>query len=334
MTANPMEARTPPWWNRTLATAHQHPRLLQLASGLLLALSLLALLLVLKPDLEPQLAQNVSPTADLADKGPQNATLPIDRRHPTFAEEFDRLRLQPQGGPWRTSFDYAGIAAYTLTTNGEKQLYVDHDFRGTASAPLRLNPFGIANGILTITAAPVSDAEASKMWGYRYTSGLLTTRHHFAQLYGYFEIRARLTDTPSLWPAFWLLPDDGSWPPEIDVLEQLGREPEKITMSTVSNATSSGKKRPAYTHAIANVPTAATAFHTYGLLWTPRQLSFYVDGQEISNTPTPSDMHKPMYLLVNLAVGGPWAHDPDPAHPTTGTFTIDYIRAYTINSSK
>ncbi|XJJ58972.1 glycoside hydrolase family 16 protein [Novosphingobium sp. BL-8H] len=300
--------------------------MLQLTSGLMLGLSMLALLLVLAPDLTR------APAADQPVNPPLPTPLPIDRRHPSFAEEFDQLRLQGQGGPWRTRFDYAGIAAYTLASNGEKQLYVDRDFRGTASSPLGLNPFNIAKGMLTITAAPVTDAQAGKMWGYRYASGLLTTRHSFAQRYGYFEIRARLTDRASLWPAFWLLPADGSWPPEIDVFEQLGRDPATITMSTVSNATTSGQKRPVHTHAVATLPTAASAFHTYGLLWTPEQIAFYLDDREISRMPTPADMHTPMYLLVNLAVGGPWAHDPAPDHPVNGTITVDYIRVYPLIS--
>lgn len=324
MRAGRVQAHPPARFGRLLEAAGRRPRLLHTASVLLLGLSILAAFLAVAPDL--------APSATLAETAALTHDLPIDRRHPTFAEEFDELRLQDRGGPWRTRFDYAGIAAYTLPSNGEKQLYVDRDFRGTASAPLGLNPFRIVDGALTITAKPVSEAQAGKMWGYRYASGLLTTRHRFAQRYGYFEMRARLTDTPALWPAFWLLPEDGTWPPEIDVFEQLGRTPATITMSTVSHGAAAGGKRPAYTHTIATVPTAASGFHTYGLLWTPRRLIFYIDRQEVGQTATPADMHKPMYLLTNLAVGGPWAHDPDPSRPARGSFTIDYIRIYALNS--
>ncbi|WP_132389200.1 glycoside hydrolase family 16 protein [Novosphingobium sp. PhB165] len=310
---------------RALAAAARHPRLLHLGSGLLLGLSVFAVLLAVAPDM-PTLAHNHAPAPEIATPGP------FDRQHPTFAEDFNQLRLQAQGGPWRTSFDYAGIAAYTLTTNGERQIYVDRDFRGTSPTPLGLNPFTVADGTLTITAAPVSEALSSRMWGYRYASGLLSTKHAFAQRYGYFEIRARLTATPSLWPAFWLLPADGSWPPEIDLFEQLGREPAKIYMSTVSKPAEAGKPF-AYTHAVATVPTAASAFHTYGLLWDPHQLTYSIDGKEIARVPTPADMHRPMYLVVNLAVGGPWAHDPDPKQPARGSMTIDYIRAYALRDA-
>src|SRR3712207_8253598 len=52
----------------------------------------------------------------------------------------------------------------------------------------------------------------------------------FAQEYGRFELRGRLPAGQGLWPAFWLLPVDTSWPPEIDVMEGLGSEPTTVYM--------------------------------------------------------------------------------------------------------
>lgn len=247
---------------------------------------------------------------------------------PTFADEFDTLSLQADGGRWRTTYAYGGIAARTLTSNGEKQLYVDPGFRGSADAPLRMNPFRIDRGVLGITAARVDEATAAKMWGYRYASGLLTTKGTFAQRYGYFEIRAKLPAGQGLWPAFWLLSADGTWPPELDVIEHLGRDPDTVYMSTVF-----GRSQDARTHEKVNVPGATTAFHTYGMRWDKTEVAFYVDRSEVGRVPTPASMHKPMYLLVNLAVGGGWARDPDPAKPFGGTYAIDYVRAYAVEDT-
>lgn len=73
-----------------------------------------------------------------------------------------------------------------------------------------------------------------------YRSGLITTQNLFTQRHGYFEMRAKLPAGRGLWPAFWLLPAGGGWPPEIDVMEVLGHEPD--TLHTSVHWTQGGHK--------------------------------------------------------------------------------------------
>ena len=40
----------------------------------------------------------------------------------------------------------------------------------------------------------------------------------FSQQYGYFEVRAQLTDTSGFNSDFWMMPNSGPSPPEFDVL--------------------------------------------------------------------------------------------------------------------
>src|SRR5206468_2525137 len=107
---------------------------------------------------------------------------------------------------WQTSFYFGGR---TLSSNGEQQYYSD--------SSVGVNPFAVANGVLDITASP--GANPGALW---YNSGLITTEGMFSQTYGYFEMRAKLPAGQGMWPAFWLLPSDKSWPPELDVLEAFG----------------------------------------------------------------------------------------------------------------
>ena len=58
------------------------------------------------------------------------------------------------------------------------------------------------------------------------------------------------------------------------------------------------------------------------------QLAWFVDGREVKRQPTPPDMHKPMYMLANVALGGDWAGAPDATTPFPARLRIDYIRAY------
>src|SRR5262249_35012244 len=149
--------------------------------------------------------------------------------------------------------------------------------------------------ILTITAA-----HGSNPLGLPFNSGMLTTYQSFSQLYGFFEMRARLPIGAGLWPAFWLLPRNGQWPPEIDVFEQLGNDPRTIYVGTHSAV---GGPNVATTKAL-QIADTSTAFHVYGLDWGETDITWYFDGKPVYRVPTPSDMHTPMYMLINLAVGG------------------------------
>jgi beta-glucanase (GH16 family) len=55
---------------------------------------------------------------------------------------------------------------------------------------------------------------------------------------------------------------------------------------------------------------------------------WYVDEQPVFDIPTAPDMHRPMYLLANLAVGGTWPGNPDHSTIFPATMYIDYIRVY------
>jgi beta-glucanase (GH16 family) len=248
----------------------------------------------------------------------------------SFSDEFESLSLwNGTAGTWRTNygfFDPSRPGYFTLTDNGEKQLYVDAAFKGQAASPLGLDPFAVRDGVLTITARPLPASVSAKAWNYGYGSGLITTKPSFAQTYGWFEMRARLPRGKGLWPAFWLARKDGAWPPELDVMEMLGDRPGRI-YTTVHSKASGRHER---TGGPVDVPDTSEGFHTYGVKWTPATISWFVDRTKVFEAPTPADMHKPMYLLANLAVGGKWPGDPDPSTRFPAEMQIDYIRAYAL----
>ncbi|WP_082554821.1 glycoside hydrolase family 16 protein [Caulobacter sp. Root1455] len=257
---------------------------------------------------------------------------------PSFNEEFDGAALDTTR--WRTAYRTDGVTPPTVANrslygNRERELYFDPAFLG-----LGVQPFSVADGALTITAAPMSPSarEAvaaavaqqpesirnSPLKDVSYSSGLITTKGSFSQLYGYFEIRARWTGGKGLWPAFWALPADGGWPPELDVMEALGHEPTTVYQSVHSKQTGAAVGD---TTRVA-VGAGTSAFHTYGMLWTKDEIRFYLDGRQTAARPTPTDAHKPMYLMANLAVGGYWPGDPTATTPFPATMTIDYVRAW------
>ncbi len=257
-----------------------------------------------------------------------------------FQDEFDSFRPWRNGqGVWRTTFRDGrddkddDFNLRTLKWNKEVQLYVDPDMRGHGGRhgdneppglrrghdrPLGLNPFEVRDGTLSIrferTPARVKDA----LGGFEYVSGLITTEPSFSQTYGYFEMRAKLPRGKGIWPAFWLLPKDLSWPPEIDVMESVG-DPSKVYVTYHSNAAKIEGRE---------FQVSPDDFHTYGVAWDREHVTWFIDGREVRKERTPADMHKPMYMLANIASGGDWAGAPDASTPLPARLTIDYIRAY------
>ena len=221
----------------------------------------------------------------------------------TFDDEFDRLDLSR----YTTSFPWG---ARWLET--EQQVYIDPSITG--------NPFSVVDGMLHIEAKPVSPPVS----GQRYTSGILTTFNSFAQQYGYVEIRAKMPAGKGYWPAIWLIPMKWSppHPPEIDVVEVLG---DRLHTAYMTAHWDSGRRERQFP---ITVPDVSVDFHRYGAYWDEQYVAWYFDGERVAYMPTPPDLKQPMYLLINLAVGGKW-----PGYPTSdtkfpGALVIDYLRAY------
>ena len=111
---------------------------------------------------------------------------------------------------------------------------------------------------------------------------------------------------------------------ELDAFEVLGNQP-SILYATVHSANPQAALEQAL-----SVADTSTAFHTYGVDWEPQTTTFYMDGQAIATVATPADMNVPMYMLLNLAVGGAgsWSGAPTAQTQLPADMEIDYVHAY------
>ena len=239
-----------------------------------------------------------------------------------WPKTFDSACKPFDASKWSTVFPWGG-----RSTPGEQELYVDPEYKGYGHESPGLNPLRCNNGILSITADRPPPRAAHQIEGQLYTSGLLTSYRSYARKYGYFEIRARLPQGKGLWPAFWLLPTDRSWPPEIDVFEIAGDEPTLLRVTVHSSVIGNPEVGVSYK---VKVPDMTTSFHSYGVLWTEAYVAWYFDGRRIASMTTPSDLNKPMYLLINLAVGGGFPGLPDATTHFPAVMQISYVRAYAL----
>ena len=219
--------------------------------------------------------------------------------HLKFDDEFNGKQLDRT--KWSTTYPWGGR---TNGGNHELEYYTD-------------TAFTLSSGVLRIQA----DRHSSH--GFKYTSGMISSHASFNATSGYFEIRAKVPKGTGLWPAFWLAPVDMSWPPEIDIMEVQGN---RVDTSLMANhyATAQG---PRQTDVTWTGPDFSKTFHTFGMEWSAKQLTWYIDGVQRFYTSTHLPT-KPMYLLVSFAVGGDWVGPPDSATPFPSYVQVDYIRAY------
>jgi beta-glucanase (GH16 family) len=264
--------------------------------------------------------------------------------HRTFHDDFDEHPLS--SGKWETHYtgrvelpeaDYAGGEGSELERkskyNGEQQIYVDPRYRGMASTPLGLDPFIVRNGILSIVASRTPPTLKALLFNNEYVSGILTTQKSFSQKYGYFEIRAKIPLGVGVWPAFWLLANDGGWPPEIDAMEGRGQRPGDIVMTTHWRVPVTGFVQDCgMDFSVAN---AWMDFHDYGALWQRDRVVYYIDRKPVLDIKAPAGFGDPMYMIVNLAMGAKrfgGVGFVDAKSPDVVEFQIDRVSAYQIDS--
>jgi beta-glucanase (GH16 family) len=263
--------------------------------------------------------------------------------HRTFHDDFDEHPLSR--GKWAPH--YAGGAAWPqarywggdgsdlkrkTTYNGEQQIYVDPRYGGRSTTPLGLDPFKIRDGVLSIIASRTPPALREVLFNNEYVSGILTTQGSFSQKYGYFEIRSKIPVGTGVWPAFWMLADDGGWPPEIDVMEGRGQLPGDLVMTTHWRNPATGLIQ--YCGFDFARPDASTDFHDYGVLWTRDRLIYFIDRKPVSDIKVPIGFNDPMYMIVNLAMGSKHFQGVgfvNGESPDTVEFQIDRISAYQID---
>src|SRR3954451_23018692 len=268
--------------------------------------------------------------------------MPVSLRR-TFHDDFDEHPLSK--GTWVSH--YAGGAAWPAARywggdgsdfkrktawNGEQQIYVDPRYSGRQTKRVAVAPFKVGDGVLSIVASRTPPALKAVLFDNEYISGILTTQPSFSQKYGYFEIRSKITVGTGVWPAFWMLADDGGWPPEIDVMEGRGQRPGALVMTTHWRIPATGFVKSCGFDVL--IEDAATAFHDYGVLWQPDRIVYFIDRKPVSDIKVPAGFEDPMYMIVNLAMGSKNFQGVgfvDAYSPAAVEFEIDRISAWQID---
>jgi beta-glucanase (GH16 family) len=169
----------------------------------------------------------------------------------------------------------------------------------------------VRNGKLVITATRS---------GGNYYSGRIDTQYGCHFTYGRVEARIKTPAGQGLWPAFWLVDPHDRY--EIDVMEALGERPTYAYGSVHTPLSDS-------THAVHERAGLADHWHTYGVIWNRRTITFTLDGRAYATVP--STVHTALYLTLNLAVGGAWPGDPNASTRFPAVMDVDWVRVYKLS---
>jgi beta-glucanase (GH16 family) len=246
--------------------------------------------------------------------------------------------------PSTTNWTYD--TGYQCCGNNEQETYCAAGSSTSPCNPSNPNAYVAPGGGLNIVAENPS--------GTTYTSARLKSQGLFSFQYGRLEAKMMLPESQGMWPAFWLLGNNIttlSWPAcgEADIMEHIDAN------NTPFGGPGTGSL-PGYDWYQASIhgtglnggnpwPTSATngytatAWHTYGIIWTKGEVQYYIDTptnvvESAFTTSSPGTGtwpfdQGPMFIILNLAVGGDWPGNVNSTTVFPSTMQVQYVRLYT-----
>jgi beta-glucanase (GH16 family) len=174
---------------------------------------------------------------------------------------------------------------------------------------------------------------------FNYTSGRIESKTNFSANSSVPRVRMmariKLPSGYGMWPAFWSYGDP--WPThgEIDILEARGQEDFKYQTNYFYGKVAN---RNLVRNAVGFVTTGTSlqsCYHVYEVIWSQNTLEFYFDGVLVKTNSggyVPALFGKTERLTLNLAVGGLFFSNLDPALIKTGTLYVDWVKVFTTGS--
>nr|XP_022908360.1 beta-1,3-glucan-binding protein-like [Onthophagus taurus] len=272
-----------------------------------------------------------------------------------FEENFDTLDFKKWqhentlggGGNWEFQW-YTNNRTNSFVKNGLLHL------KPTLTADHMGEPF-LSSGTLDLNGGSPADECTNPAWyGCTRTgtpenllnpvkSARLRTVDSFSFKYGTLRVSAKMPAGDWIWPAIWLLPrynEYGGWPTsgEIDLVESRGNRElyqngqhigTQLVGSTLHWGPDYSRNGYPHTHWEKRNPSGYdNLFHVYELQWTPNEIKFFVDSEQIGTITPPAggfwelggwgrNLHNPwegkglmapfdqeFYIILNNAVGG------------------------------
>jgi beta-glucanase (GH16 family) len=253
----------------------------------------------------------------------------VTRETLVWSDEFTGTAAQSAPNPQNWTYD-TGAGGWG---NGELETYCAYASSTAPCDPKNPNAYVGNDGYLHIVARQPTTGT--------YTSARIKSEGLQSFEYGRIEASIKMPVGQGFWPAFWMLGDNDStigWPAcgEMDIMESIGSTPSTNYGSIHGTGFTGTIIGTAYT--LANGVKLGAAFHTFGIVWSPKQIQYYVDSPtNVYATYTPSSLPQgavwpfdagKFYFILNVAVGGAWPGSPDATTVFPQEMLVDYVRVY------
>ena len=170
-----------------------------------------------------------------------------------------------------------------------------------------------------------------------FLTGGIYTKDKFSRCEGKVEVRARFESGTSVWPALWMLPQDGKWPDdgEIDIMEHLNHDSFVYqTIHTLYTRVPANRNSPV-SHVKVHIDPSV--YNVYGVEIRKDCIIFLLNGKETLRYPRlESGEHSgnvqfpfgiPYYILMDMQIGGSWV-GPAVGADLPVSMYIDWIKVY------
>jgi hypothetical protein len=173
-------------------------------------------------------------------------------------------------------------------------------------------------------------------WGRKHIGAIIATARPggsgFAAQYGHFEARILAPAAAGTWPAIWLLPSDNliaakQRVAEIDAVELYGHNPRGACHTTHSYFNGNNVDGIALCGDRYSTEQQAMRWHVYGVTVGRTEIVYRIDGRIVARAPQVSGGDKPMFLMIDLALGGGFPVALDPVQNRAAMY-VDWFRVY------
>ncbi len=183
----------------------------------------------------------------------------------------------------------------------------------------------------TIWGTIEKNTQAPADWEDAYGSGAIRTKGKFYHRFGYYEARVKFVGDrtrPGHWPAFWIFGEtvgnvgnDGKDGTEIDIFEYWQNNDVSHGLAWDGY----GSDHQAKTKHV-RIRGLGEGYHVFGLLWTPTEYVFYVDGKETWRTNAGGVSQVAEYIKITDEIAQ-WYGDISKVE-LPQYMLVDYVRVY------